>query len=185
MKCIALATRFGIEKITWYVPQGNYPLSAFFARQSLRALEDDLKEEITELCDRLQSGDSIKFTVRNNYIHIQEQDDNCCAVICDVELTKEQMKYLSLYLLSNQIPLSDIANDLEKYTQDFKIQAIKADVADVLKVMKQNWEKALERDSKIETLVDKASELEKSSIRFQRTVHEKTSSCWPSSCTIL
>lgn len=178
MKCIALATRFGQEEISWHVQS---QLLTFFAKSAL----EGLKTQITQFCDTLQSGNSIYFQEGVNHIYIQKLDTNCCAVICDVELSVQQMQHLSLYLFSQHIPLKNIASNLENYTQDFKTQKINDELAAVLEVMKQNLEKVLARDSKIEDLEDKARQLKETSLQFQRTVHETTSSCWPSICNIL
>ncbi|OGV52230.1 MAG: hypothetical protein A3F46_02505 [Legionellales bacterium RIFCSPHIGHO2_12_FULL_42_9] len=185
MKCIALATHFGQKKTNWHIPSSNYSPSAFFTTRSLKKFEEDLRTQIIDLFEILQSGESIRFIEDMYFIHIQKLDNDCCAILCDTELTPQQMNYLSIALLSQQIPLKVIADNIEQYMQDYKTLALKADVEEVLNTMKHNMEKTLQRDIKIDDLVDKADKLEKHSIQFQRTVHEKTSSCWPSACNLL
>jgi hypothetical protein len=186
MKCIALATCFSQEELNWHFPEQSYSPASFFAKKSLGHLRQELAEQITEFCSQLQSADFIHFKQGNSVIHIQKINADCCAVISDVELSQEQMRYLSLYLLCRKISLRDIGANLEHYTHDFKTQAIKADLAETLEIMKSNLDKTLERDTKLEDLLDKSARLEQASRRFEKTAKAASSSCWPLfSCTIL
>lgn len=182
MKCIALATRFGQEDISWHVQSH---LLTFFAKSALEGLKANIEPQIIQFCDTLQSGNTFYLKEGVNHVHIQKLDTHCCAVVCDVELSEQQMRHLSLYLFSQHIPLKDIASNLENYTQDFKTKKINDELAAVLGVMEQNLEKALARGVKIKDLQEKASQLESASLQFKRTVHEASSSCWPKSCTLL
>ena len=186
MKCIALATRFNQENITWHIPNSSYSISAFFTKRSLQHLEDDLRTQINELCNLLQFGEHIRFEENKHFIHIQKLENDCCAVICDTELTNTQMGYLSLYLLSKRVSLSTIANNLDYYTKDFKTQKLHAELEEVLNIMQHNLNQALERGSKLDKLVEQVNALEENSRQFELTVKKVTSSsCWPSRCTIL
>ena len=184
MKCIALVTRFSQKNLTWFFPEEK---PSFFPQQVLKSfLETQLHDEITCFFNELQSTEEVNYPLIDKYfVHVQKLNEtDGYAVICDIELSPKQRQYLSISLLSKKIPPRDIVNNLEYYTQDFKTHAINADLTEVLDITKKNLEKALKRGEKLDDLVEKTELLERNTTQFKRKVDEKTSSCWPSSCTI-
>ncbi|MDI9818482.1 MULTISPECIES: hypothetical protein [unclassified Legionella] len=174
MKCYALAARFGEHPFQWVTTDNLLPTHNFFARQAINSY----KQEIISFCEKLIPGE-IQGTKKNGYFFYAARlgSDYCIAVL-DTQLTETQMNFLSYYLLRLKLDLQTVANDLEKYTKDNKLEEINLQLAETRELMLENLEQILKRGESIERLLERSEELKNSSLSFK---HEsrKLTTCWP------
>lgn len=175
MKCYALATRFGVTPLNWVVPGKRYDPHRFFAENAISKWQ----QQMSVLCDNINSGEEHFLQKDNYYFFIKKVGEDCCIVASDCELSEKQMNFLSYYLLKLKLDLNTVASDIEKYTQDQKIEDLKTGLAETEKMMLGNLDLLIERGGKIEELLDKTEALSMNSVRFKQKA-EKINSCWPS-----
>lgn len=143
MRCKALAV-FDSNRITSCIPGNGSP--GFWAKTLSNQLRSCIKQEIKNLFPQLESGDCIIYPSNFGFTHLYKIDTSCCVIITDEPLSPEQLKYLSLYALSNHIPLKQIMQDTETFTTDFrssKLKAILHPFLDDLKNQRKSLEKTL------------------------------------------
>ncbi len=105
--------------------------------------------------------------------------------------TKQQkIGTLIFNCLNREIELEDIAKDLELYTHNSGKELVKAarELDATKRIMRDNMEKVLERDDRLETLVATAEELKvNADVFYKKAKKLNDPGCWPfsSMCTLL
>ncbi|VEG92060.1 hypothetical protein [Legionella spiritensis] len=177
MKCYALATQFNGESLQWHVPGNTYNPTTLFARKAL----GKWKKDIDDFVRQMQPGFCHCLYLDGYYIYGQKLGDKACVIVCDTELTIEQMRYLAYYLLNIGVDRETVAAHMEKYTRDEKVEQVKQELGEVKKIMIDNIDKVLERGERIEDLIKRTEGLADTSFLFHKKAKE-LNSCWP--CTI-
>lgn len=180
MKCYALATRFNNEPIKWIIPGNRLNPTHFFAHQAIGKWQ----QEIMLFCDEIKSGSMHCIQKDSYFFYAKKLGTDYCIIALDSKLNEKQMNFLSFYLLRIGVDIEIVANDVEKYTNDHKIEEIKDQVAQTRRIMLENIEKVLQRGEGIEKLVVKTENLEQLSFQFKHE-SEKLNACWPRSCNII
>ena len=141
MRCKALAV-FDSNRITSCIPGSS--AAEFWGKSLSNQLRTYIKLEIKNIVQQLDSGDSIIYPSIFGITHIYKINTNCCVLITDEQLSPEQLKYLSLYALSNHIPLKQIMQDTKMFTTDFRSSKLKDIIHPFLSELK-NQKKLLEK----------------------------------------
>ncbi|WED43348.1 hypothetical protein [Legionella cardiaca] len=179
MKCYALGIRLDdtATSFQWLIPGSN--ITSFFAQK----IVDKHKKEIIAFCDQLQPNETQGRQKEGYYFYIKRISSEYCVVVTDTQLDEKQMNYLSWYLLRAGIPMNIIAQDIEKYTKDYKVEDLKRELNETHKIMLDNLDKIILRGEKIETLVAKSEGLATTSFQFKKK-SEELNSCWPT-CVLI
>jgi len=168
MKCFGLATKSGNTPFTWHI-QGN-SLFGMFSKST--------KKEITDFCDTQIQPSQIHYFNKDSYwFSVYKVKENYCIVAADCKLDASQMSYLYLYLFDEKIPMVTAASNIEKYTQNEKINEIKETLEETKKLMHNNIELMLQRQEKIEDLAERSDALAKEAVSFKHKAQELNSCC--------
>lgn len=122
MRCKALAV-FNRNKIITCIQ--NIHATKFWKDNLSHQIRTYINQEIKNIVEQLDNGDHIIYPSTFGFTHIYKIDTNCCVILTDEQLSPEQLKYLSLYTLSNHIPLKQIMQDTQTYTTDFRSEKLK------------------------------------------------------------
>ncbi|WP_133137464.1 R-SNARE family protein [Legionella rowbothamii] len=172
MKCFGLATKSGNTPFTWHI-QGNSLFGMFS-----KIFPESTKKEITDFCDTQIQPSQIHYFNKDSYwFSVYKVKENYCIVAADCKLDASQMSYLYLYLFDEKIPMVTAASNIEKYTQNEKINEIKETLEETKKLMHNNIELMLQRQEKIEDLAERSDALAKEAVSFKHKAQELNSCC--------
>lgn len=160
MFCYALATCFNGETINWYTPHQINPNSLF--AQNLTA---QWKKNISELCTTLEPKSRKTYTKNNYHLYILKETNGYCFIACDTQLNIQQVDWLVYHLLDKKVPLNEVGNDLEEYSQDPQIAVD----------LRKNIEELIAQQPRIEELIERTNHLP--TISFQFHSHSEESQC--------
>jgi len=173
MICYALATCFNDDKINWYTTEHALNRSHLFAQNTT----NQWKKEVRTLCNKLEAGVCDSYMKENNYLYALKLNAGYSFIACDVQLNIQQIKWLGYYLLIKKIAPDEVANNLEKYTIDYQVEAIKEQITETIEELKKDIEGIIESGQKIEDLIEQTNKLPAVSFRFHHTPVSTFPSC--------
>ena len=173
MICYALATCFNAKEFNWFIPDSTFNSSRLFAQKPVQKW----KQEITDFCSSLEIGLYNTSKNDNHYFYALKLTPGVCFIACDTELTFKQFNMLVNHLLFKKIALETVGNNLEQYTKDQEVEALKQQLDELTIEAKKTIERIIERGDKIEDLVNQTQNLPEVSFSFPRTEKSILPSC--------
>lgn len=178
MICYALGICFNCKDVKWYVPGNDYNANRFFAQRVLSKWQNN----ITQQCNTMAADACVMMEREHHQFYALKSKAGYCVIDCDTPLSGTQIRWLFYHLITKQTSMIDVANNLEAYTTDFKVNAIRQDLAELTVRIKEDLEKVFERGETIEKLVAKTEHLAMNSVAF-RKITKLEEPCW--SCTLM
>lgn len=170
MYCYALATCFKGEEINWCQSVNTPNPSGMFAKNTI----NQWKKEIFGLFISLEAGTCLNYVKDNHYIYILKSDHDSCFIACDTKLTIKQVSWLAHHLLNNKIALNEAINDMERFTQDQDMEALKQEITELKAELEKSIEKLIALRPDIEKLIEKTNNLPALSFRMS---HHRENNC--------